>query len=411
MKKMFGKHSRQLSVYFISLAGSLLFGILNSALNTRLLGPDSFGEFKFIQTIWGTSILFFTMGFFITGGNLLAAEQDPKRMQSLTSGVIVLAVGISIIFCISIFCLSFPFGVIFNNQLAMYLRYFACVLFVFPFIKLFESVLRGSNQIYRLAFLNTGPQIIYFGMSLTLSRFIPFSTPIALSIYISGFVIVIFCLLYLSHPNFTNVRIAVQEILSNNYKIGFPIFIAVLIGTASDKISLFALAYFFDTKLVGFFALTLTVTVPLTMMPKAVATTFFKEFSQSEHIHFKIFLLVIILSTIIFLIYTSLIKLLIHRLYGVEYLVILPSVYICSLGSLLHGIGDVFNRFLLSHNKTNWLRTSAMLIGLANIIFYPVTIFCFHLIGAAVAKILIDVFYLFLMSYYYVYLQKTADVT
>ena len=60
------KRVKQTLVLYLSLVVSLALGIAVSVINTRLLGADAFGEFKFLQTIWTLGVTCVTFGLFAT---------------------------------------------------------------------------------------------------------------------------------------------------------------------------------------------------------------------------------------------------------------------------------------------------------------------------------------------------------
>ena len=66
------KRVKQASVLYISLSIGVLVGIGVSVLNTRLLGPEQYGDFKFLQSLFSFAVTFVTLGIFYSGGRLIA---------------------------------------------------------------------------------------------------------------------------------------------------------------------------------------------------------------------------------------------------------------------------------------------------------------------------------------------------
>lgn len=401
VRKLLGRRGKQVGVFYCSLIFSLLFSIGNSVLNTRMLGPDQFGDFKFLQAVWSTSILFFTWGYFVTGGNLLAKKNDPNEEKPLYGSLLIVAAITAMIFIVIIFLASFPFERIYSIELGQKVRIFSVLLFVFPLRVCLQNAFRGMNSIYSLALLNVMPQMLYFIAAYFAATIFGLSLNIALFLYLFCLGISIGVTIFLTKPQFINLRGNILNIIKNNKAIGFPIYIALLVGTASEKISYFTLAYLFDTKLVGFFALAITITMPLTMIPNAIATTFFKQFATADKIEPKILLTSFGLSASTLVVYILLIKKMIILLYGHEYIEIIPLVYVCSVASIMHGLGDLYNRYLLSHGETICLRTNAIQLGAVNVIGYPTLIYLFNINGAVITKLIVDSLYLITMLVYY----------
>jgi O-antigen/teichoic acid export membrane protein len=88
-------------------------------------------------------------------------------------------------------------------------------------------------------------------------------------------------------------------------------------------------------------------------------------------------------------------------IYGEDYLECVNLLYYLSIGSLLYGISDFYNRFLLSKGKGKELRNSSFIVGIILIISNLILINILGAKGAAFATIISGISYFCLILYYY----------
>lgn len=401
--------ARQSAVMYVSLVASLVLGIASSVITTRLLGPQDFGNFKFIQTIWSIGMLFVTFGLFTTGGNLLAAKDSPESERALMGSLLVIACVISLCFSLLMALTSFPIGQVYGQELGSKIWLFSALVFVFPLQLCLQEALRGTNDITSLALLNALPQLIFIFAALGVNHWVAFSLNMALLLSILGLAATVAIVIIRAKPDFEFIRQGVREVMENNRAIGLHIFVAILVTTITAQLGQFSLAYFFDTRQVGMFALALTITMPLTMIPNAISTAFFKHFSTQECIPRKVVVAAVAISVVTLLAFLVVIREVILFLYSAQYIEVVPLAYICAVGAILHGIGDVYNRYLLAHGKTAVLRANATTLGVINVLGYTFFVVWWGVIGAAITKILVDAVYLASMLLYYGQGQKRVN--
>lgn len=401
--------ARQSAVMYVSLVASLVLGIASSVITTRLLGPQDFGNFKFIQTIWSIGMLFVTFGLFTTGGNLLAAKDSPESERALMGSLLVIACVISLCFSLLMALTSFPIGQVYGQELGSKIWLFSALVFVFPLQLCLQEALRGTNDITSLALLNALPQLIFIFAALGVNHWVVFSLNMALFLSILGLAATVTIVVIRAKPDFEFIRQGVREVMENNRAIGLHIFVAILVTTITAQLGQFSLAYFYDTRQVGMFALALTITMPLTMIPNAISTAFFKHFSTQECIPRKVVVAAVAISVVTLLAFLVVIREVILFLYSAQYIEVVPLAYICAVGAILHGIGDVYNRYLLAHGKTAVLRANATTLGVINVLGYTFLVVWWGVIGAAITKILVDAVYLASMLLYYGQGQKRVN--
>ncbi|MHA1344071.1 MAG: lipopolysaccharide biosynthesis protein [Promethearchaeota archaeon] len=149
--------------------------------------------------------------------------------------------------------------------------------------------------------------------------------------------------------------------------------------------------------------------MPLTMLPSAVGTTFFKDFTNRNSIPKKASVFTLIGSISSLLIFVMLIKKVILLLYSPAYEAVVPLVYIVAPGCMFHGIGDYINRFLGAHGKGKELRNGAFVVGISNILGYTVLVYMFGTKGAAITKMTSGLIYCCMMYFFYVIFRKNYN--
>jgi O-antigen/teichoic acid export membrane protein len=398
---MTSRRVRQAGELYLALIVTLVTGILVSAINARLLGPEAFGEFKLIQIIWTVGVLFFTFGLLTTGGNLLAKTRNVEAERRLMGGLLLISLALSLIFMAAMMWASFPLQELYGKEIGARLRIYVFLLFVFIFQWYLQEGLRGTNDVRGLAFLSVLPQLIYIPVAFVVNYLYGFSLDAALSIYLLSMALAVVALSIRVRPLFSNVMEQIRSVLSQNRLVGFNIYIATLITTSTAFLGQFTLAYLDDTVSVGELSLALTITMPLTLAPAALATAFFKDFAHAEAIPRRLVVFTLLLGVATLLVFFVVVRDLVVLLYTENFGRVVPLAYICATGAIIHGIGDIYNRFLLAQGRTRELRRNAINLGVISVVGYLFLVGWMGAIGAASTKLIVDAVYLASMLYYY----------
>ena len=403
------KRVRQASVLYISLSIGVLVGIGVSVLNTRLLGPEQYGDFKFLQSLWSFAVTLVTLGIFFSGGRLIAIETDRKLHKRLVGGVSVLSVFMSLALFIAFFVFSYFEESLFENKLGWYIRIFSPFLLIFPFQLGVDNLLQGGNRIYQLSLYRLAPKVLYLLGIFAYSYFFPFNLNQALIFHFGSLGIIIAASLLSLKPDFSEVRKSIQRILTENRSYGFHVYLGGIMGLASAQLGGLAIGYFIDNTNVGFFALAITASQPLAMIPNSIGTTFFRDFASMNRIPSKVFFTTILISAVSLAAFLIVIRQLVIFLYTKDYLPVVPISYYVATGSVLHGMGDFYNRYLAAQGQGRALRNSNILIGICNITGYLLLTWWIGVQGAAVTKLIAGAAYLTVMILYYRVFRRNAQ--
>jgi len=392
---------KQVGSLYTSMGLGLIIGIGVSVVNARLLGPQQYGDLKFLQTLFTFALTFLTLGIFASGSRLLAQKKNEPIKHQLIGSLLTFTSIISVILIIGFFIFSFFEESIFNNKLGHIIRIFSPLLFVFPFQFCLTTIMEGDNRIYELSIFETAPKILYFLGAMAFNFFIPLSLTSALAIQFLFLLLLILIMVIIFKPKFENLKKNFSIVLQENKTYGFHVYIGVLAGVASAHLGGLSIGYFIDNTNVGFFSLALTTSMPLVMIPETVGTTFFKDFANKKFISKQVTNVTLILSICALLFFLLVIKKVIILLYSAEYSAVVLLAYMVSIGNFFHGFGDYIGKFLGAKGKGKEKRNGAFAVGVSNILGYSFLVYYFGVKGAAITKILSSFVYFAMMVFYY----------
>lgn len=376
-------------------------GIAVSVINTRLLGPQQYGDLKFLQNLFAFVVQFLTLGIFVSGSRLLAQRKNTEIKNQLIGNLLILTAVISVALVIFLFVFSFFEEQIFHNELGRVIRIFSPLLFVFPFQLCLENIMQGDNRIYELSAFRVSPSALYIIAALSFNYIVPLSLTSALAIQLGGLGLVILIMIIRFRPKFENIRKYTSVIWEENKTYGFSVYIGIVANVATAHAGVLSIGYFIDNTSVGFYSLAVMVAMPLAMISSAAGTTFFKDFANRDSIPKRATLVTLVLSIVVLLLFLLIIEKVILLLYSAKYIDAVPLVHIISVGCFLRGLGDYVNRFLGAHGKGRELRNAAFANGISNIFGYVVLVYFFGVKGAALTRTISDLVYLSMMCYYY----------
>ena len=194
-------------------------------------------------------------------------------------------------------------------------------------------------------------------------------------------------------PKFERIKEQAKVLLKENKSHGYHIYIGSLVSNGSMQFSTFAISYYLDNTNVGFFNLANTIAVPLSMVPQAVGTAFFKEFANLKEIPKKVVYATVGVSMVAFLLFIALIKPVVILLYSEEFLPVVPLIYVISFSYLIQGFFLVLNRFLSAHGIGKDLRNASFARGIINIVGFLVLTKLYGTMGASITLVLANIAY------------------
>ena len=304
------KRIKQISALYSSMIVGVLLGIIVSVMNTRFLGPEAFGDYKFIHSVYTFFSIILAFGFLVTVSKLLADKKNDKIRKELIGSSFVISSIIGIIFVTAIFAFAFVQKSFFAKDLSALFMMLSPLFFFIPFLRGFENIYQGENRIYELAIFRIAPQVFYIIIVLFLYKFNMINLQTALITQLSIFGLVVLSSICFLKPSFKNLKNTIKLILHENRLYGFNVYIGSVVGVASTQLGPLAISFFSDSSNidVGFFSLALTITMPLALIPTVVGTTMFKEFANKNEISKKATQSTILISVLSLGIFALLVK-------------------------------------------------------------------------------------------------------
>ena len=388
----------------------MLFGIFIgvgvSIINTRLLGPQQYGDLKFLQNLFSFFVTPMTLGIFVSGARLLAQRQNETQKQQLIGSLLLLATILSLLLIICMFIFSYYQENIFGNRLGHLIRVLCPLLFVVPFKLCLENIMKGDNKIYELSTFRILPMIIYLGAAITFNFFVPLSLASALSINLIAAALVTVSFSFIIKPRFNNIGKTLRTVWEEIKSYGFHVYIGILFNVATVSLGALVISFIVGNINLGYFSLAKIISDPLRMIPVSIGTTFFKDFANSDRLPPRVTFLTICVSIFALFIFILLIKDVVLLLYSQDYIKSVSLCYFVSCGAVLQGIGGYFNNFVCAHGGGKFARNAAIAQGTSNIIAFSAFVYLFGVMGAAIATLLSGAIYLCAIFYYYRRLSK-----
>ena len=385
---------------------SIPLGIIVSIFLTRLLGVEDYGNYQFINSIFTFAITFLTFGFLQATSRALVLNYSPVRAKQYYGTTLIILGGIFVLMSVALLLYGLLDENLQSKNIQSIFLLAIPVSSIFLLMSYFETLLQADNQIKLLSQSRLMPKIL-FGIVVTVIYFYFKDTEYEKLklVFLIFFITQLIAYLYLIQKlkvSFSFFRSRLKEIWIYNKKFGFDVYLGSLFALGFSSLIQILIGYFSaDNSGVGYFALALTFSMPLSIIPNIIATTHYKNFAQSNSVSAKLLFITIGLSILGLFTVWILVPPMVNHFYGKEYRPVIQINLIVSVAVLIHGFGDFFNRFLGANGQGKALRNSAFYVGGSLMVGSVLLIPKFGEYGAAYAKLLAGVVYLSVIIYYY----------
>jgi stage V sporulation protein B len=400
------KAAKQTLILFVAQVVNVLLGVAVTGLNARALSVDEYGVFSFALVVVIFLAWFFDFGLFAAGTRVVALAPDKSEEKKIVGTLIVLCVALGISLASVLLVLSLFIDSIFRTDIGGLLLALSPLVAVFPFQTLFVGVMRGSNEIGKLALYTILPRVFYLIALLVAIKLsaLTLSTTLFLNLLTLAFATVVIGIS--AKPTFRGWRDNVGRVLRETKQYGLHIYSGTIVDNltfGSDKL---LISYFLGTVAVGFYSVAQTLTMPISLMSRALATSVFKDFTLYDRIPLKLNLanfvwlfaagsgVVLLGDFFIQLIFTS------------KYMSAMGVVPLLTLSAVFTGLNQLYHSFLMAHRRGQYVRNMSIASSSVNVIGNLFLIQRFGLMGAALAAVLTYVLNYVMNLYYY---QKTVN--
>lgn len=381
------KPAKQTSMLYGSQIIVLFLGIFTGVINTRFLGPIDYGILAFVVALIGFISLFFEFGFFSAGARLLALANNEKEERSLIGGLLVITIGIALSFSLSIFIFSFFVDSIFKTEIGGILRIISILVSIYPFQYMLQQVCQGANRIEKMSAYNVMPKIWYLIGALIVITYFKLTIFLALLLTLSGVIFATVLVIASLKPNFDNLRGNIALIWKETKEYGFHVYLGRVASMATFDLDRMLLSYFVNTTSVGFYSLAMTLTSPMVLLPRSLATSLFKDFAQKDRIPKKViyFNFLFLLSCVIALILLG--EYVVILLFSEKFLPVVPLILPLAVANLFRGMIQPYNMFLGAKGEGKALRNTAFILTGSNLVGNFTLIPLYGALGAAYASL------------------------
>lgn len=397
------KSKRQVILLYSCTIIGIFLGVLVSIVNTRFLEPSSYGDVRYVNNIIAFFSGIFLFGYFVSGSRLLALAKDKDEANKIKGGLVFI-LGITIILMIVVMLIS---G--FIHDYCLHKKFYYLFYLVVPvcgstlLLNYINTSSQGDNSITTIAFARLLPQLIYIIIAFLVYKYSGASAEKMLLLQ-NGIAVIILLLLLIfkNSPNFSSLKQTLYKLKDENKKYGLQVYYGSLANLSIQYIAGVSLGVFGnDNTNVGYYTLALTVTSPLMMLPNVIGTTYFKQFAHQSFIPRKLLLGTYLMSIASLCAFIILIYPIVDILYNDSYANVAFYASVMAIGFTLHGLGDVYNRFLGAHGKGSYLRNAAWISGFISLVGYTIGIYFYGITAAIITRILSSSIYYFSLLFYY----------
>lgn len=401
-KVLSNKNGRQIIALYISTIGGVLLGILSSVINTRFLDPANYGDVRYVQNIINLFSCIFLLGFFVSGSRLLAISQSESEASGIKGVTVVfLLKTISALMLIVLF--TYFYHTIFKENVNAQLFLISIPVCAQPLmLNYINTTAQGDNQIGRIVYARLLPAFLYVIIAYFTYSSVGASSTLMILLQWGIACIVFSVIIASTHPDFKEYKRYKKLLVEENKRYGIHLYLGSLAMVATQYLPGVFLGIFNTNNAnVAFYTLALTISMPLSMLPSIVGTSYFKKFATVRHIDKRIFISTISITLLSLIIFILIIQQIVLFLYPASYSLVGILSSALAVARCLYGIGDMINRFLGAHGLGKEIRNASFATGFCMISGSLFAVYSFDIWGAICTNIISAAVYLIVLIYYY----------
>lgn len=401
------KNNRQVIVLFLSTIIGVLLGVVSSVLNTRSLDAVDYGDVRYVQNLINLFSCVFLLGFFVSGSRLLALSKD-REYNRCVKGVMVRYLAITILLMSLVLVGLYVFHSIYRPSFCASLFLLSIPVCAQPLmLNYINTTSQGDNQINQIAMARLLPAFIYIIAAYIIYSCVEVTAGLMILLQWGIACAVFVVIIATTKPKFSEYAKYKKLLDDENRAYGIHLYLGSLAMVATQYISGVTLGIFNeDNANVAYYTLALTISMPLSMLPSIVGTTYFKRFASQTKIDKNVFYSTLGVTGISYFIYLAAIQPIVSFLYPPSYANVGIYASVLAIAKCVHGFGDMVNRFLCSHGKGKEIRNASFITGGCLIFGSIVFVYIWGIWGAIITNIASSSAYTFMMMYYYRKFQK-----
>jgi O-antigen/teichoic acid export membrane protein len=373
------------SVYFGALVANALLGIVVYMLLTRSMDVVSFGTYSFIFAFFLFASMFFDFGLAPAGMRLMALVDDAEALAKRSGALLFLSLGLGVLLAAFVFAASFVVDAWFQKDAGDVLRIVSMLAVVYPLQEMVLSIAQGSSRMKFMSTFLLLPRSILITLLfvLAMSGGMDVHSAVLATLLAMGAAIGI-GVGYLG-PSFKGLRDEIRSIGREIREFGREVYLGRVVDGMTNGLDKMLLGYFHGMTPVGFYAIAMTMSTPISMFSKAVSHSAYKSFVSEVRISRKVLVATVLWSTVgAFALWAAcqvFIPLFFTDRYS-EALTVLPWLVV---GFALAGLNHPFHAFLAAQRQGRAIRIMSITSSAVNIVCNIVLIPLLGMIGAAMA--------------------------
>lgn len=388
-------------LYFATIAG-LGFGFLGSVLNSKLLSKEHFGDWKYIQNYVMMTCFFVNFGVYFSGGRLIAATDDPKRIATFKGYLIYQ----SIVILLMMFIITVAVGFFFQKILSPGLFHLLMIMFplfiVQPLMLYLETIFQAQRKLLSFSIYKVLPPFLYVTALFLFKSYSTGNIYFNAILFYLTYLIVFGFFIFNDKVIFNKRSPELKELIKENKEFGSHLYYGSLWNVGGIYLLPILISYFNINNIeVGNYSLALSFVIPFAFLPTIVGTSYFKEFIKIDKIPPQAFKKVFIVSIALLALTFIGVDYIINIFLGDKYREVGFLVKIGAGGAIAQGFGDFINKFLSAKGKSRFIKKVAIFQGTIQIIISIFLIKWFSATGAVVAKNISSFIYFICLYYYY----------
>lgn len=389
-------------ILLLSTCSAMVVAFLINIMLTRSISKEEFGNYSFVLNLFILGQVLFNFGYFYALSQLIALSDDEIYIRKMYG------LGVLFLLCFSLL-MSLSLYSYITYSSALHAQVIHGVLILLPFSGIFlfnnycELLLQSSNRIGLLSFYRFFPKFIFgIGIAFFYFGFINLRFNDVFYLYIYSFLLGIFYVVYKTRPILSKVIILFKETIKSSKKFGFNVYLGSLVAVGSSTLTGVLIGVFgADNQEVASYTIALQLTAPLLLIPNVLGTSHFKEFTHSSKIASKLLLYVYILSCCVILFVFCFADLLVKLFFEDIYSDVATLLKILTVGSVLYGLSNFYNKFILSKGEGKIIRNISFAVGTTLLISNFVLIKLYGATGASIAFVISGATYLLIVQYCY----------
>ena len=394
------KHNVQvIYLYASTFLGSLL-GFLTSIINTNFLSEADYGDVRYVQNLISLFSWILLFGYFLSGNRLLAVSRDECYSRRVRGAMIVVLA----ICTLMLMGMTVALGLFHVDSLSVrHLFIVSIPVCFYPLLTNYiNTTAQGDNYIGRLAISRVLPALLYVPIAYGVYSHYGATSSLVTLLQWGIYCIVLVIVVASTGPSFKNLGPIFSALQSENKEYGIHLYYGSLAMVATSYLAGVTLGIFNDDNVnVGYYTLALTLTTPLSYLPGIIGTAYFRRFVTESRIPGKVFrgtLLLTLLSCICFVLF---VRVFVELFYPASYAMVSGYASWLAISFSIHGIGDMFNRFLGSHGIGRPIRNSSYVCGVIKVVGFVVLVWLWDIEGAIITHVMSSCAYCLGLYYYY----------